>query len=78
MSAIRENGNIYSVSFSEIINLLTLQELAQYLEYNSKLFQSSNLSAEQALISIDKLCIRLQEVRSDEEFQCLITKRQAW
>ena len=57
-----------------MFNILAMQELAQLLENNSKLFQSSTLTAEQALTSIDKLYIRLQELRSDEEFQRLFTK----
>ena len=57
-----------------MFNILAMQELAQLLEHNSKLFQSSTLNAEQALTSIDKLYIRLQELRSDEEFQRLFTK----
>ena len=60
-----------------MFNILAMQELAQLLENNSKLFQSSTLTAEQAVTSIDKLYIRLQELRSDEEFQCLFTKIQA-
>ena len=48
-----------------------MQKLVQLLENNSRLRQRSTLTADQALISIEKLNIRLQELRSEEEFQLL-------
>ena len=54
-------------SFLEMFNLYAMQELIQLLEDSSKLFPSSTLTAEQALISIDKLHICLQDIRLNEE-----------
>ena len=58
-------------SFPVIFNLLAMQKLVQLLENNSRLCQRSTLTTGQALISIKKLYIRLQELRSEEEFQLL-------
>ena len=57
-----------------MLNHLATQELVQLLQNNSKLFKSSTLITEQALICNDMLYIRLQELRSNEEFQRLFTK----
>ena len=45
--------------------------MVQLLENNSRLCQRSTLTADEALISIEKLYIRLQELRSEEGFQLL-------
>ena len=58
-------------SFPVIFNLLAMQKLVQLLENNSRLCQKSTLTADQAFISIEKLYIRLQDLRSEEEFQLL-------
>ena len=47
-------------SFPVIFNLLAMQKLVQLLENNSRLCQRSTLTADEALISIEKLYIRLQ------------------
>jgi hypothetical protein len=41
---------------------------------NSKQLQSASLTAEQASTSRDKMCSRLDELRTDKEFESLITK----
>ena len=61
-------------SFSEMFKLFAMHELASLLENNSKMLQSASLTAEQASTSIDKMCVRLDELRTNEEFERLITK----
>ena len=61
-------------SLPEMFNLVAMNELAYLLENNSKLLQSASLTAEQATASINKHYIRLQELRSPEEFDRLFTK----
>jgi hypothetical protein len=61
-------------SFLEMFKLVVMSELASLLENNSKQLQSASLTAEQASNSIDKMCIRLDELRTCEEFERLITK----
>ena len=51
-----------------------MQKLVQLLENNSRLCQRSTLTADQALISTERLYIRLQELRSEEEFQLLFER----
>ena len=58
-------------SFSEMFKLFAMHELASLLENNSKMLQSASLTAEQASTSIDKMCIRLDELRTNEEFEVL-------
>jgi len=57
-----------------MFKLAAMQELSSLLENNSKQLQSASLTAEQASASIDKMCIRLDELRTNEEFECPITK----
>ena len=54
-----------------MFQVVVTHELANLLENNSKQLQTASLSAEQALSSIKKLQVRLQEMRSTEEFQRL-------
>lgn len=60
--------------FSEMFKLVVMNELAALLENNSKQLQSASLTAEQASNSIDKMCIRLDELRTRDEFERLINK----
>ncbi len=48
-----------------------MYELANLLENNSKKLQSASLTAEEAVYSVKKMPVRLQEMRSTEEFQRL-------
>ena len=57
-----------------MFKLAAMHELSSLLENNSKQLQSASLTAEQASTSIDKMCIRLDELRTNEEFERLITK----
>jgi hypothetical protein len=61
-------------SFPEMFKLVAMNELACVLENNSKQLQSASLAAEEATASIDKHYIRLQELRSTEEFERLFAK----
>ena len=61
-------------SFPQMFKLVAMYELASLLENNSKQLQSASLTAEQASTCIDKMCIRLDELRTNEEFERLITK----
>jgi hypothetical protein len=54
-----------------MFQVVVMHELANLLENNSKKLQSASLTAEQAVYSIKKMQVRLQEMRSKEEFQCL-------
>ena len=63
-----------SQSFSEIFQLAAMQEIARLLEKNSKNLQSSSLTAENALDGINKMYIRLTELRSHEEFHRLYSE----
>ena len=56
-------------SLSDMFNILPMQDLAQLLENNSKILQSSTLTAEQALTGIETLYIRLQELRKNLFFR---------
>ena len=58
-------------SFPEIFKLIVMNEFANLLESNSRQLQSASLTAEQATASIDMLYIRLQEFRTDAEFERL-------
>ena len=51
--------------------VVVIHELANLLENNSRNLQSSSLNAEQAVYGIKKMLVRLQEMRSTDEFQCL-------
>ena len=51
-----------------------MHELANLLENNSKKLQSASLTAEEAVYCIKKMQVRLQEMRSTEEFQRLYDK----
>ena len=51
-----------------------MNELAFLLENNSKQLQRVDLTAEQAKTSINKTYIRLEELRSSEEFERLFEK----
>ena len=57
-----------------IFNLVAMNELAFLLENNSKQLQRVDLTAEQARTSINKTYIRLEELRSSEEFERLFEK----
>jgi len=57
-----------------MFKLVAMYELASLLENNSKQLQSASLTAEQASTCIDKMCIRLDELRKNKEFEGLITK----
>ena len=61
-------------SFSEMFKLVAMHELASLLENNSKHLQSSSLTSEQASNSIDRMYIRLDELKTEVEFERLITK----
>ena len=58
-------------SLQSMFQEVVIHELANLLENNSKQLQTASLTAEQALSSIMKLQVRLQEMRSTEEFQRL-------
>ena len=58
-------------SVRPIFQVVVMHELANLLENNSKKLQSASLTAEQAVYSIKKMQVRLQEMRSKEEFQRL-------
>ncbi|XP_028414610.1 zinc finger MYM-type protein 1-like [Dendronephthya gigantea] len=62
-------GKVRSVR--PMFQVVVMHELANLLENNSKNLQSASLTAEQAVYSIKKLQVRLQEIRSEEEFQRL-------
>eukprot|EP00112_Aurelia_sp_Birch-Aquarium-sp1_P002162 Seg1233.3 transcript_id=Seg1233.3/GoldUCD/mRNA.D3Y31 product="hypothetical protein" protein_id=Seg1233.3/GoldUCD/D3Y31 len=57
-----------------MFKLVAMYEFASLLENNSRQLQSASLTAEQATTSIDMLYIRLQELRSDAEFERLHQK----
>lgn len=57
-------------SFSDMFNVMVMQELAYLLEGNSRHLQSST-DRRTSNVSIKRLYIRLQELRSDEEFERL-------
>ena len=56
-------------SLRQMFQLVVMHELANLLENNSKQLQSATLTAEQAVYSIKKLRVGMQELRSAEEFQ---------
>ena len=58
-------------SLQSMFQVVVIHELANLLENNSKQLQTASLTAKQALSSIKKLQVRLQEMRSIEEFQRL-------
>lgn len=64
-------------SFPGIFSLVAMHEIACVLENNSKQLQNSTLTAEQATACIEKSHIRLQELRSEKEFQILHDKAKA-
>ena len=57
-----------------MFNLVAMNVLAFLLENNSKQLQRVDLTAEQAKTSINKTYIRLEELRSSEEFERLFEK----
>ena len=61
-------------SLPNMFNLVAMNELAFLLENNSKQLQRVDLTAEQARTSINKTYIRLEELRSSEEFERLFEK----
>ena len=58
-------------SLQSMFQVVVIHELAKLLENNFKQLQTASLTAKQALSSIKKLQVRLQEMRSIEEFQRL-------
>ena len=58
-------------SVQSMFQVVVMHELANLLENNSKQLQTASLTAEQAVSSIKKLQVRLQQMRSTEEFQRL-------
>ena len=58
-------------SLRQMFQLVVMPELANLLENNSKQLQSATLTAEPAVYCIKKLRVRMQELRSAEEFQRL-------
>ena len=58
-------------SVRPMFQVVVMHELANLLENNSRNLQSSSLTAEQAVYGIKKMLVRLQEMRSTEEFQRL-------
>ena len=54
-----------------MFQVVVMHELANLLENNSRNLQSSSLTAEQAVYGIKKMLVRLQEMRSTDEFQRL-------
>ena len=57
-----------------VLQVVVMHELANLLEKNSKKLQSASLTAEDAVYCIKKMQVRLQEMRSIEEFQRLYDK----
>ena len=58
-------------SVRPMFQVVVMHELANLLENNSRNLQSSSLTAEQAVYGIKKMLVRLQEMRSTDEFQRL-------
>ena len=58
-------------SVRPLFQVVVMHELANFLENNSRNLQSSSLTAEQAVYGIKKMLVRLQEMRSTDEFQRL-------
>ena len=58
-------------SVKSMFQVVVMHELGNLLENNSKKLQSASLTAEQAVYSIKRMQVRLQEMRSIEEFQRL-------
>ena len=54
-----------------MFQVVVMHELANLLENNSRNLQSSSLTAEQAVYGIKKMLVRMQEMRSTDEFQRL-------
>ena len=54
-----------------MFQVVVMHELANLLENNSRNLQSFSLTAEQAVYGIKKMLVRLQEMRSTDEFQRL-------
>jgi len=59
-------------SQGQLFHLFSMHELAVILEKNSKHFQSSSITAELAVYCIKSVRIRLEELRSEEEFQRIL------
>ena len=58
-------------SVRPMFKVVVMHELANLLENYSRNLQSSSLTAEQAVYGIKKMLVRLQEMRSTDEFQRL-------
>ena len=57
-----------------MFQIVCLREFSSLLEMNSKLLQSSKITAEEAFDSIERVQIRLQEMRSEKEFEMIYEK----
>ena len=54
--------------------MVRLREFSSLMEMNSKLLQSSKITAEEAFDKIERVQIRLQEMRSKKEFEMIYEK----
>ena len=57
-----------------MFQIVCLREFSFLLEMNSKLLQSSKITAEEAFDSIERVQIRLQEMRLEKEFEMIYEK----
>ena len=59
----------------QLFQLLVMQDVAVLLEMNSKLLQSSSLTAEETLKSVKQIDSRLKEMRTNKDFRSKFYRR---
>ena len=61
-------------TFENIFQIVCLREFSSLLKMNSKLLHSSKITVEEAFDSIERVQIRLQEMRSEKECEMIYEK----